>query len=127
MEVPESSSGKINEEDEQYQLAQIKQYPSRLEPKPIGSMVRRLMSRKGYGQLQASADLENAWLEAAAGPLASCSRVGNISRGVLQVVVSNSTALQELHLSKKSIVAKLQQLLPLANIRDLKGRVGKIN
>ncbi len=112
--------------DEEYNLSQIKQRPSRLNAKRIGSVMRQLMSQSGYGQTQLNAQLDAAWAEAAGESLCKLTRVGNISRGVLQVNAANSSVLQEISFSRKRIVARLQQALPELKIRDLKARVGPI-
>ncbi len=112
------------EDEEAWNLSQIRQQRSRLHAKPIGSMIRSLMARRGYGQTQAVDELQSRWREAAGEVLGSCSRAGNVSRGVLQVFVADSSALQELHLCKKQILAALQSSLPQANIRDFRARVG---
>lgn len=111
------------EQEEAWNLSQIRQQRSRLNAKPIGSMIRTLMARNGYGQTQAAEALEEQWRVAAGPTLAGASRPGTISRGVLQVLVSNSSALQELHMCKKQILQSLTAAMPQAGIRDLRGRV----
>ncbi|MEZ6138059.1 MAG: DUF721 domain-containing protein [Pirellulaceae bacterium] len=111
------------EREEAWNLSQIKQRSSRLNAKPIGSMIRTLMARNGYGQTGAAEELHQQWRTAAGEPLASCSRPGNIARGVLHVFVNDSSSLQELHLCKKRILTALTANMPQAKIRDIKGRV----
>jgi predicted nucleic acid-binding Zn ribbon protein len=112
------------EQEEIWNLSQIRQYRSRLNAKPIGSMIRTLMARNGYGQTQATEDMNQNWQVAVGPTLAAVSRPGAISRGVLQVFVSDSSALQELHMCKKQILEQLKASMPQAGIRDLRGRVG---
>ena len=112
------------EQEDAWHLSQIRQRRSRLNAKPIGSVIRTLMARKGYGQTQAADELQARWQEAAGQVLGSHSRAGNVSRGVLQVFVADSSALQELHLCKKQVLAALQAAMPHANIRDFRARVG---
>lgn len=114
----------INDDDANY-LAGIKQRPTRLNAKRIGSVVRQLMARSGYGQVQAAEELQTQW-EIAAGPmLARTTRAGNIARGVLTVHVSDSSSLQELAMCKRQILATLSKNYPEANIKDIRGRVSQ--
>lgn len=110
-------------DQEQYDLQQIKQRPSPFQAKHIGKSIRQVMARSGLGQTQAASELQAAWNKIA-GRLAEVSRPGNINRGVLQIFVRDSSALQELHLQRRQLLGDLQLLLPHVTISDLKGRVG---
>lgn len=112
------------EQQEQFELQQIKQRPSPYYAKPIGRAIKQVMVRSGLGQTQAAEQLLTAWAAAAGPTLSSMTRPGNVSRGVLQVFVRDSSALQELHLCRKQILAALTQSMPQLNIKDIKGRVG---
>ncbi len=116
-----------SEQEEHWHLSQIRQRPSRLSAKPIGSVVRRLMAQSGYGQTQVSQQLAELWQSAAGDALAGLTRPGKLSRGVLLVLVSDSATLQELTFQKRKILSKLQQAAPQFNIRDLKPRVERID
>lgn len=111
------------EEQEKYDLQQIKQRPSRYQAKPIAGAIRQMMVRRGLGQTQAAQELLSVWVSIA-GPLASVSRPANIARGILQVFVQDSSALQELHLQRRVLIEQLSQAMPQLKIRDIKGRVG---
>ena len=95
-------------------------------PQTIGNILSELMARRGFARVQSTEALETAWRQAA-GPLAAAyTRVGAIRRGVLEVVVANSTLVQELGYQKQEILAALQQLLPEENIKCLRFRAGNI-
>jgi len=113
----------ISKEEEAWNLGQIRQYGSRLNAKPIGSVIRQLMARSGYGQTQAAEALLESWRQAAGPALAKSTRPGNISRGVLQIFVADSSSLQELHLCKKQLVAAMNSAMPQAGITDIRARV----
>ena len=53
--------------------------------------------------------------------------VGNIRRGVLEVFVQNSAALQQLNFRKRKLLAAMQNQLPQNNIQDIKFKIGKVN
>ena len=54
-------------------------------------------------------------------------RPGKVSRGILEVFVTNSMLAQELGFAKKKLLARLQQLQPDEKIRDLRFRVGPLD
>ena len=53
-------------------------------------------------------------------------RVGLLRRGTLEVVVANSTLVQELGFQKRMLLRKLAVLLPDEGIENLRFRVGNI-
>ena len=96
------------------------------QPQTIGNILSELMARRGFARIQSTEALETAWRQAA-GPLAAeYTRVGAIRRGVIEVIVANSTLVQELGYQKSAILAALQQLLPEENIKCLRFRAGNI-
>lgn len=95
-------------------------------PQAIGNVLSELMSRRGYARVQSAAAYDAAWREAA-GPLAAeYTRVGTLRRGVLEVVVANSTLVQELGFQKHALLKNLAELLPDEGIANLRFRVGNI-
>lgn len=110
-------------EEEQWELSQIRQFKSRLNAKPIGSVMRKLMTQRGYGQTQAAEQLAEYWPLAAGEVLAVQTRPGNVSRGILTVHVTDSVAMQELNFVKKQIIARLQKELPEMKISGIRGRI----
>jgi predicted nucleic acid-binding Zn ribbon protein len=96
-------------------------------PETIGNILSELMARRGFARIQSTEVLETAWRQAA-GPLAAqYTRVGPIRRGVLEIIVANSTLVQELGYQKHDILATLQQLLPDEGIKCLRFKVGNTN
>ena len=85
------------------------------------------MARRGYARQQSGAACIEAWRTAAGESLANFTRPGAIKRGVLEVVVANSTLMQELSFQKGEIVQRLTQLLPDETIKDLRFKVGTID
>jgi predicted nucleic acid-binding Zn ribbon protein len=95
-------------------------------PKAIGDVLSELMSRRGYARVQSAESYDAAWREAA-GPLAAkYTRVGQLRRGTLEVVVANSTLVQELGFQKHTLLKSLAQLLPDEGIKNLRFRTGNI-
>jgi predicted nucleic acid-binding Zn ribbon protein len=108
---------------EEFELQQIRQRPSPYRAEHIGKSIRRLMTRSGIGQTQAAAEIESAWQSVASKQLASVSRPGNLNRGTLQILMQDSSAMQEFQMCKRQLLVELQRMLPHANIKDLKGRL----
>jgi predicted nucleic acid-binding Zn ribbon protein len=96
-------------------------------PKAMREVLSQLLSKKGYAQVQSAATCEAAWREAVGQKLAVDTRVGNVTRGVLEVLVRNSSAAHELGFLKSKIVKMLTKLIPEQRIRDLRVRVGTID
>ena len=95
-------------------------------PARIGDILSELLMRRGLARVQGAEALEEAWTEAA-GPLAAqYSRVAGVRRGKLEVVVANSTLIQEFTFQKNELIKKLQGLLPDEKIADLRFRVGAV-
>lgn len=94
-------------------------------PKKIANVVAQLIHKRGYGRLSANEQLAEAW-SVAAGELARFSRPGKLSRGALEITVTNSTIMQEFTFQKERILAELTHKLPDAKVRNLRFRVGTI-
>jgi predicted nucleic acid-binding Zn ribbon protein len=95
-------------------------------PQTIGNVLSELMSRRGYARVQSAAAYDTAWREAAGSLVAQYTRVGAIRRGTLEVVVANSTLVQELGFQKESLLGSLARLLPDEGIQNLRFRVGNV-
>jgi len=95
-------------------------------PKPIGDIVAQLMARRGYANERSAVAQQEAWQAVAGQSLARFTRVGLIRRGVLEVLVANSSMMQELTFQKTSLLEKLKTQLPDVNLRDLRFRIGAI-
>jgi predicted nucleic acid-binding Zn ribbon protein len=96
-------------------------------PKKIADVLAQLITARGYGRIQANADLTGAWQKAAGPGLARFTRPGQIRRGQLEVTVANSTIVQELTFQKERILAALQAALPDARLRELRFRLGPVD
>ena len=96
-------------------------------PKPMRDVLSQLLAKRGYAQVQTAATCDAAWREAVGEKIAADTRPGNVRRGVLEVLVRNSSVLQGLAFEKTRIVKTLTKLIPEHQIRDLRFRVGTIN
>ena len=82
-------------------------------PQAIGDVLSELMARRGYAGVQSAAGYEAAWREAA-GPLAAeiHPRRRCLRRGTLEVVVANSTLVQELGFQKQALLKRSPRCCP---------------
>ena len=94
-------------------------------PQRIGDVLGNVLARRGYAERQANEGMEAAWVEVAGNVMAAHSRPSQLRRGVLEVVVRNSSALQELSFKKKRLLDGLAKMLPTKKIKDLRFRVGE--
>ena len=92
--------------------------------KPVGNVLSQLLAKRGYAQIQTAATCDAAWREAVGEKLAPHTRPGTVRRGVLEVLVRNSSVLQELAFVKTKVVKILVKLVPEQKIRDVRFRVG---
>jgi predicted nucleic acid-binding Zn ribbon protein len=99
---------------------------SAMRPKPIANILSELMSRRGYGRELSDQQFGEVWRQVAGPQIAAMTRPGQLKRGVLEVIVANSTLLQEFTFQKGSLLTQMQQKLPDAQIKDLRFRVGSV-
>ena len=95
-------------------------------PQPIAETLSVLLARRGYACVEAAAERDEAWKAVVGEKMAHYSRMGNIRRGVLEVMVCNSAVLQELTFQKKQLLEKIVVALPDQKIRDLRFRIGVV-
>ena len=85
-----------------------------------------MVQRRGYAQVRAAGEWNEAWRSAAGERFAAVTEVGQLRRGVLEVTVANSLVMQELGFEKERILADIQAARPDAGIKNLRFRVGQI-
>ena len=95
-------------------------------PKKIADVISQVVSRQGYARFRSNESLLEAWREAAGDRFVKQTRVGNLRRGVLEVIVGNSTVMQELTFAYAEILKKLNELQPDREIRQLRFRTGSL-
>ena len=95
-------------------------------PQAIGDVVAELIARRGIGRTQSAGVRDAAWRAALGEKLAKETRPGAVRRGTLEVIVANSTVLQELTFQKTDIVHRLTQVAPEMAVTNLKFRVGPV-
>ncbi|MEN6495274.1 MAG: DUF721 domain-containing protein [Thermoguttaceae bacterium] len=95
-------------------------------PERIGDILAQLMARRGFAQVQTAAAWDTAWRQAAGEMIAKFTRVSQLKGGKLEIIVANSTLVQELSFQKPNLLAAMTRLLPDHPIKDLRFRIGAI-
>ena len=114
---------KARDEDARWLTSQVRP-AARSAPKPISEVLSRLMTRRGYANVQTNFEWGEAWKKAA-GSLAGRTRPGRLKNGVLEIVVQDSATLQELTFQKRQLLAALSQLVPQHKVKDLRLKIGQ--
>ena len=102
-----------------------------MKPKPMQSVMTNLLAKRGYAATESSDHLRNAWNEAAGELLSQFSRPTGLRRGVLEVLVANSTMMQEVNFHRAQLLADVQKAIEKegtsgARITALKLKIGRI-
>ena len=96
------------------------------QPRGIKNIVNQVITTRGYANRQGSEQLQTVWNDAIGEPFAPLTQVAGMKRGVLEILVANSTLLQEINFQRPQLLKKIQQQLPEAKITSLRFRIGKI-
>ncbi len=99
---------------------------ARGQPESISNLLSELMARRGFARVQSAAAYDEAWSQAAGPMMAKYTRPGKLARGTLEVIVANSTLVQELGFRKQELIEALQRLMPDQGVKNLRFRVGSI-
>ena len=96
-------------------------------PEPLGEILSRLFTARGWGRRQERLRLEEAWAEAVGPQHAAHTRINGLRRGVLEVVVDNAVLMQELaHYEKRRLLQALRSRLAGTAVTDLRFRAGVV-
>lgn len=98
-----------------------------LQPKRMADVIAQVVQRRGYAQVRAARQWDEAWRAAAGPEFSAVTRPGVLRRGTLEVLADNSLVMQELTFEKDRLLAELQSALPAAGIKQLRFKVGQIN
>lgn len=92
--------------------------------KPIKDVLAQLIIRRGYGREIDHEEMEQVWELIVGQNMAENSKPKQPYRGTVEVIVKNSTVLQELSFKKHSLLKEFQEKMPEKTIRDLRFRIG---
>ena len=96
-------------------------------PERLSEVLSRLFTSRGWGQRQDRLQLEESWRQAVGENVATCTAVGALRRGVLEVIVADAVLLQELAgYEKRRLLEHLQERLGKSRVTDIRFRLGNI-
>jgi len=102
--------------------------PKNRGPKPLSEILSEMFASRGYGRLQAQAELETAWNRAVGEPDCRQTKLGGVRGGTLNVTVANSSLLEQLQtFQKANLLTALRKDAPGTPILDIRFRVGPID
>ena len=94
------------------------------EPQHVRRVLSELIALKGLARVHGTEQLQQAWRSVAGDEIGRKSRVMEMTRGVLNVGVSNSGLLNELvGFHKQTLLEQLQQQFAHLKIQDIKFRL----
>ena len=94
-------------------------------PQNIGDVLTDLLAQRGYAQLATQEALQQGWSQVV-GKLDKFTRVREVKRGTLHVVVTNSVVMQELTFRKQELAQAVADELPDYKIKEIRFRVGSV-
>ncbi len=97
--------------------------PTKTDPGPmhVSRALTELIALRGFARSQGDAQLQTAWDQAVGAEIAAHTRVGELTRGTLQVLVANPALLGELNgFHKANILHALQLARPEYKFKQLK-------
>ncbi|TWU00613.1 hypothetical protein Pla108_15650 [Botrimarina colliarenosi] len=100
-------------------------------PKRAGDVVAAVIAKHGYAAVKGADAVRAGWVQVAADVLgdeaiAKMTSVGQLKRGVLEVMVANHVVMQEINFHRPRLLAATQAALPDSKITALRFKVGRI-
>ncbi len=120
----------IYDDDQDGDRRAMEQFESRRrferKPKSSAELLSKLISRRGFTQELFQDELQAAWQKVTGARYAGKTQATLIRRGILEIIVDSSPALQQLGFEKAQLLQQIREALPNAGIRALRFRVGTI-
>lgn len=96
------------------------------QPKRVADVIAQVVQRRGYAQVRAAREWDDAWRTVAGVEFAKVTQAGALRRGTLEITAANSLVMQELTFEKERLLVAIQATLPAAGIKQLRFKVGQI-
>jgi predicted nucleic acid-binding Zn ribbon protein len=95
-------------------------------PERLGDVLSHLFVARGWGRRLERLQLETTWADVAGPLIAGATRLGNLRRGVMEVIVGNAALLQELTHFQKRPLLEAFQVRTANKVVDLRFRLGVV-
>lgn len=96
-------------------------------PKSAKYLINNIIARRGIAAEKSNQKLQNVWDSIVGIDLANQTKIASVKRGVLQVIVANSSVMQFLSFSKLEYKEQINQQMPNEEISDLRFSIGRIS
>ena len=96
------------------------------QPKRAADVMAAVLHRRGYGRMMESEQLTEAWEAIVDARLKPFTRAVRVYRRKLEVVVGNSTVMQELTFVKQALLKEFNQRSAGRPITDIRFRIGEV-
>ena len=96
-------------------------------PKTAKYLINNIIARRGIAAEKSNQKLQNTWDSIVGMDLANQTKVASVKRGVLEVIVANSSVMQFLSFSKHEYKEQINQQMPNEEILDLRFSIGRIS
>ena len=93
-------------------------------PKQVRDLLNHIVASRGLAAVESSSQLQRIWDDAVGVKLANQTLVGALKRGTLEIVVANSSLMQQLSFKKRELLKQIKASAP--EIKSLRFRIGKI-
>ena len=93
-------------------------------PKPLRTVLNRLLAKRGYNQTLGDASLQEIWQQTTPDAWRASTRIKRYNRGVLEIVVDNPITLQQMEFAKHQMVKQLQAKAPEKRIKQIRLSLG---
>ncbi len=93
-------------------------------PKPLRTVLNRLLARQGYNQALGDASLQELWEQTVPAGWRASTRIKKYSRGVLEISVADPITLQQMEFGKHQMVKQLQVKAPEKRIKQIRLSLG---
>jgi hypothetical protein len=97
------------------------------QPKRAADIMAQLLQRRGYGRVMESQQLSDRWTAAVDPRLRPWTRAVRIYRRRLEVLVANSTVMNEVAFDKQSLLRRFNEASDGTPINDIRFRLGNVN
>jgi len=98
------------------------------DPKLLGDVLGELFALRGYARLRAAGDLQTVWDAALGDSARGRTRLGEVRRGVLTVIVDHPALLEELSVFRKAeLLEAIRAAAGGSTINDLRFRIGAVD
>lgn len=98
------------------------------DPKALGDVLGELFALRGYARLRAAGDLQAVWDAALGESAQGRTRLGEVRRGVLTVIVDHPALLEELSAFRKAeLLEAVRASSGGSTIHDLRFRIGAVD